>query len=94
MNRSNKKDHDGSDLTKKIIKLNSGVSFEAGEKVYVQFIIDRWDDVKDSVKDYEFAQKYKDLGAGYEYSGSQYFIYPTFTSFVISKVNFEGFKSI
>ena len=85
---------DGSDLEQKKITLNPGVSFEAGEAIYKKFIQEIWDSVKDKLTEYEYNSDYKSMGCGYAIQGERYFIYPTYTSFVISRVEYRGFKEI
>ena len=85
---------DGSDLSKKKIVLNPGVNFIRGKRIFEKFLEEHWDNVKNSVKKYEYNTDYKSLGCGYSIDGDNYFIYPTYISFVISLVKFEGFCEI
>ena len=85
---------DGSKRAQKKIVLNPGVDFREAEMVYNKFMEEHWDRVKTKITDYEYNQDYKALGCGYSIDGEHYFIYPTYISFVISKVDFKGFKAI
>ena len=85
---------DGSKKEQKKIVLNPGVGFKEAKLVYDKFIKDHWGDVKSKVTNYEYSQDYKALGCGYSIDGKRYFIYPTYVSFVITKVDFKGFKEI
>lgn len=85
---------DGSDKKQKKITLNPGVTFEQGKIIYDQFIKDHWPSVKAKVTAYEYNKDYKALGHGYSLDDKYFFIYPTYTSFVISREIHLGFKEI
>ncbi|KKN49519.1 hypothetical protein LCGC14_0642260 [marine sediment metagenome] len=85
---------DGSKKEQKKIVLNPGVDFREADMVYNKFIAEHWEQIKNKIKTYEYNQDYKALGCGYSIEGEHYFIYPTYISFVISKVDFKGFKEI
>ncbi len=85
---------DGSKKEQKIIKLNPGVGFKEAKLVYDKFIQEHWNRVKNKLTNYEYSQDYKALGCGYAIDGKHYFIYPTYNSFVISIVDYQGFKEI